>query len=132
MTARKNNKILIKKEKKSSYEWSTVGMGGGERANPEWHNRALNMRRLTPVDTIVLFFKNRLLFHKLIIFNTKKGAWQVGAIAADGHEGRFMTDLIPFLPTKTHTAWSSSVPLSNQLQNLPDGDGLTWYINTKN
>lgn len=81
-------------------------MGELEGANPEWHNRALNMRKLTPVVIIrCLLFKNRLLFHELIfpklIFNTHKGGVTGRCFHRWRQKRQYVSEFCQILLTKT-------------------------------
>ena len=100
----------------------------------KWHSWALNMRKPTRVDFILVCFKkNRFsfqvfLFLKLIFGTQKKGGRD--REVSSPQCGRVLTKLCPFPSHQdSRTAPSSSVPLSDQLQHLTDGDGLTWEAN---
>ncbi len=99
----------------------------------KWHSWALNMRKLTRVDFILVchLLKNRFSFsHEFFS--------EADLLQAEGGRDREVSsplttvwagyDRAPPVPSHqdSQAAPSSSVPLSNQLQHLTDGDGLTW------
>lgn len=112
-----------------------MGKGWGD-LTQKWHSWALNMRKLTRVDLILFFvcLKNRFLFHRSffkLIFDRQRGREERRKKCLRRRWQRWRTSrltpaplLLAGLRRDSHA--TASVPLGNELQNLTDGDGLTF------